>query len=1231
MKRNFPQKLHIIFPAIVLLLGLSVFTAAQEITGTLNGTVSDASGAAVPGATVTISDPSKNNIVIRTLTTNEEGAFSAPNLQVSTYSITVEAPNFKKSVQTDVKLDVGQRRTVDVALEAGNISEVVTVEADPVSVELTTPTASTVINGDQVRELSVNNRNFVQLVALAPGVSSDLSDQVYVGTTNPEGQANTVNLSVNGARSSQNTFTVDGADITDRGSNITIQGYPSIDSIGEFRVLRSLYPAESGRSGGGQVNVITRSGTSKFHGTLYEFVRNDKFNANSYFNNQRAPVGVDENGKAVRPPFRYNNYGWNLGGPVYFFNFGEGGDGGLFRRYDKTFFFFSQEFRKDRRSTTFLPSVPDADLRRGIFPIDVCINRNNITTENCTVGSPGRLAAGTPLPASFYSPAALAYVNNIYNNLPLPNDPTVRYRLVTALPGIADFRQEILKIDHNFSTKLSAFYRYQRDEIPTTDANGIFNSGSGLPGVATASTNSPGRTHTVQATYVISPRLILEGRYAYSYGAILSNTIGSFARDNSQIPITLPFAVTRDKNPTISGNGFSALQAYGDYDNFSNKNNYSVSLTSINGNHTMKFGGIYSTYRKNENAIAGSNEGLFNSFGFTLASGVGTGTGNTLPSGISLTTAQNLQRYANFLVGNIATFTQSKFDLEADLRQKNVEAYVQDEWKVRSNLTMYFGVRYSYFGAPSDNNGRLTNFVPELFIAANAPRVTGAGNRVAGTGNFCNGLIYNAQNPNFTLPTNCTGLTASPYNDKVIDTPNRDFAPRVGMAWDPFGKGTTSVRTGYGIYHEQVLNGIYLTNIATNPPYQETVVINNTRLDNPLAGTLGAASLGATSVRGIQADWKTPYMQHWSLDVQQQLAKKTLMTVGYYGSKGTNLIGVVDLNLLPPGVANDSQCAPGNTFIGQTPTTTTVQCQPDGYAFRNTNNVALNPNAVGTTTFTDALILDQIRPYRGYRAVNMIQPRFNSNYHSLQVSMQQRFSGASQVNLAYTFSKNLTDSQTDRSSSPQNPYDTKGDYGRAALDRRHILSISYNYELPFFRNERGFIPAVLGGWAVSGIVTHNTGLPLTVSTASYDPAGIGFLGPSATGPRPNILCDPNDGALRTQQQFFNTACFQAPPAIQAFNTAPNAVIALSNDIGSAGRGDVNGPSTTRVDFTMLKNIRFGETMRLQLRGELFNVLNTTNFSSICLNVAIGCTNTPFGSLLSTRDPRVVQLAAKFYF
>lgn len=1202
--------------ACALILICANFSVAQDTTGSIIGTVTDTTGAVVPGATVTITDTDKK-AVVRTLTTNDDGSYSAPNLSVGNYEVAVELTNFKRYIENAIKLDLNQRRTIDVTLESGNISEVVTVQADPVAVELTTPTASTLISGEQVRELSVNNRNWIQLATLAPGVSNDLSDQVFVGTVNPDGQANTVNISVNGARSSQNTYTVDGADITDRGSNITIQAYPSIDSIGEFKILRSLYPAESGSSGGGQVNVVTRSGGRRFSGSLFEFVRNEKLNANDFFSNQTAPVGRTEDGRAKRRPFRYNNYGFTVGGPVYIPNFGEG-SGGILRRLDRTFFFFSEEQRRDLRYPTLTSTVPDANLRQGIFPVPVCINRNDVAGSTCTGAN--ILPAGTPIPSNLLSPAALAYVSQVYNQLPLPTTPAT-FQLISAAINKADFRQEVLKIDHSFSDKVSTFYRFQNDKIPTLDANALFSSGSGLPGVSTTATNSPGKTHTFQTTYALNPTTILEGRYTYAYGAILSKNVGLISNEVTSIPITLPFVNTRDRIPTVSGNGFSALQGFGPYDNFSNKSNVGGNVSMIRGTHSLKFGGNFSKYRKNENALVGDatgpNQGSFNSFSATLPTSVGTGAGQTLPTGISLTTAQNLQRFANFLVGNVANFRQARFDYTADLRQKNFEGYAQDEWRARNNLTLYFGVRYSLFGQPRDANGRLSNFIPELYNPASAPQVTGAGNLIVGTGNFCNGLVVNDQN--FMTAANCTP-TVSPFGDKVVDTSKRNFAPRVGLAWDPFGKGRTSIRTGYGIYHEQVLNGVALQIIGVNPPYQDNVDFSNVRLDNPAGGVAVAASNATRTLRAIQSDWKTPYTQHWSLDVQHQLTNKTLLTLGYFGSKGTNLIGVTEINELPPGVALNSLCAPGNN-TAQTAGVSLVRCQPSGYAFRGAANAAStgNPNVVGTTLFRDDLILDQLRPYRGYRSITMIQPRYNSNYHSLQFFFDQRFTGASRMSASYTWAKNLTDSQTDRSTAPQNSYDIRSEYGRATLDRRHVFTSNYIYELPFFSQQRGFVGKLLGGYQASGIVTLNSGLPFTATTSSYDPAGLGFIAAAVAGGRPTLLCDPNQGGARTQQQFFNTACFQANPA--------TTVTGISNVPGTSGRGVINGPPTYRFDFTMTKNIRFGETTRLQLRGEAFNIFNHTNFRGISTNV----TASNFGSVISVRDPRTIQLAVKLNF
>ena len=1205
---------------LVISLGFSGAALGQEITGSLSGTVKDANGAAVNAATVTITDSAKK-LVVRTTTTDDQGSFTASDLNVGLYDITVEAANFKKHVESNLKLDVGQKRAINVVLEAGNVEEVVTVEANAVAVELATPTVSTVINGDQARELSLNNRNWVQLITLAPGVTNDLADQVYVGTTNPAGQANTVNIAVNGARSAQNTYTVDGADVTDRGSNITIQAYPSVDSISEFKVQRSLFAAEAGRSGGGQINIVTRGGGEAFHGSLYEFVRNDKLNANDFISNRSTnpPFGRESNGKAKRAPFRYNDYGFTVGGPVYFLNFGEG-NGKMTTKLPRTYFFFSEEQRKDRRYPllTAPAGVPDLNMRRGIFPIDICLSAFTAATTG-SVPCTDVLPAGTPLSSRVpINPVAQQYINFIYNKLPAPTDPVTRGLIFPAL-GVFNFRQEIIRLDHAVSDKLSVYYRFENDKIPTIDVSSIFSSGSNLPGNSTTETQSPGKAQTFQATYVLSPRVVVVGRWNYGYGQILSKDIGTIALANSPISPPLAFLSTRDFVPTVSGNGFSTLTTFGDYNNFSYKHNFSGDVSWLMGRHSMKFGGTYSYYRKNENALAGSNSGAFSGFlNTTPNSGVQTSVlaPNAATQEPNATRRANFQSFANFLIGNNVAFSQAKFDYTADLRQFTVETYAQDEFKLRSNLSLYYGVRYSYFGAPYDRNGRLSNFDPSVFNPAQAPQVTGAGNRVPGTGSFCNGLIVNSQN--FQTLGLCTP-TASPYGKYVVKAPKGDFAPRIGIAWDPFKKGQTSLRMGYGMYYDQVLNGTYEQNIGTNPPYQQTFTVSaisggsaavTPRLDQPVPpGVPVAIGVSNTpfSIRALQPNWKDPYMQHWSFEWQQQYGTNTLFSVGYFGSKGTHLIGAYELNELPPGFALTARCATGANTL-QTAGVTTVPCQAPGTYFGGTGGQSSN-------------ILDQIRPYRGYRSINMITPQFNSNYHSLQALAQRRLTGASQINVAYTWSKNLTDNISDRSDAPTNSFNNRLDRGRATLDRRHVFTANYIYDLPFFNKRNDLVGNVLGGWEVSGIVTLQTGLGFTPTT-NFDAAGLGNVPALVAGNRPNMLCDPNANAPHTFEKWFDTSCFQPNPTSGT---------GVANVVGNAGRGIIKGPPTKRVDFSLFKNIRFGEKAALQLRGEAFNVFNNTIFRNLSGTSKIAVTSGTFGQINAVRDPRTLQLGVKLTF
>jgi hypothetical protein len=1072
---------------LVLVAGFAPHLSAQETTGTITGEVTDETGAVLPGVTVLV----KNVNTGRTwnFVSTETGTYTAGLLPPGQYEITFELQGFQPQVMRGIELHVNDRLNINGQLGAAGISETVEVTAASSFVQ-PTPQVQNLMGPQQVQELPLNNRNFVQLATLVPGVSSDLSDEVGIGLTS------TVSLSINGARRNSVNWLVDGVSNVDVGSNITLLSTPTLESIQEFKIITSSYQAEWPRSGGGVVNVVTKSGSNQLSGSAYEFFRNDQLNANSFFRNLNS--NPDISGRA--PRLRYNNFGYTVGGPI---------------KRNQLFFFWSEEWRRVTRA----PASTTATV-----PLESWLTDPT---------SPNYVAPGAR------DPNAL----KLLALWPAPNQAGTQ-RYLTSTPSINNTRQEVLRVDYDINPNWRATGRYTHDLSETREPGGLF-LGYAIPNVAMSDTNVPGNVLSTEVRTIMGMGLN-EMKYQLSGNKITSESAEGTTSTRGQLGLQIPELFPenrRDKIPTVAVTGLSTYgvnQFYNiQYWNHTFTDNYTLQRE----NHTYKAGVLLTFEQKNENAS------------------------NVTQGNFSFQAGGGRTAFQNFLTGNrdglcgaACTYSEAEIDVTNNLRFNRYEAFVQDTWRVRSNVTVDYGVRYAYYPPVTDKNNMLTTFDPSAWDAAQAPTfATATGSAVViGSGNPLNGIYVAGQ--------------SSPFGEAIYKSDKNNFQPRVGVSWDPRSDGQTIVRSAFGVYYDQPLVGIFEQNAFTNPPYVNTVSLQNVSLSNPGSG-ITPTTTGVRNLIASDPNLDTPRYVQWNVGLQRQLYRRGSIDVSYVGSRGDDLIQEVDIN----------------------------QPQPA--------DVTATNGAINT-----------VRPYRGFGSIRMRQTTAYSNYWGFLNSFRHEGGVAGTLTLNYTLSRNRTTSTNDRDAvdRPQNPLDLEAEYADARTDRRHIFSATYVYELPFFRDSTNqALKAALGGWQVSGIGNISSGPPVPFIEVNTNG--------SRRGNRADRVSDPKAGELDFPFWFDPTAF--APSVNGSYGNSQRAEFRLPGrhqwDITLSKNWYLVGDTRVqfRADFINAFNHTQWSTVDRQCTAANTVTLNRCD---------IGGTDT-FGQITATRAPREIQLGLKIYW
>ncbi len=847
---------------IVLACLCSGVAFAQRTTGGIVGQATDATGAAVPNATVTLLNPSTGTN--RTTHTNGQGEYTFDEVPNGTYEVDVVATSFEKQALKNVVVNVATTTRGDFHLSSGNANETVTVEASEIQVQTDSGSLGNIIDGTQVKELPLNGRSFVELTQLGPGVSGANNFD-----SKNKGLQGGVDFSVNGNPTTNNLFLVDGANDNDVGSNRTILIYPSIESIAEFKMLTNSYGAEYGQASGAIISIVTRSGTNSFHGSAFYDGRNNALAAYTYFSRRNAGLGQPNDGK---DKLRRNDWGYSIGGPI---------------KKDKLFFFFNQEWNHEIRGFTQSACVATAAEIAGDF-----------TNTSCGATQPTFSAAlqknGNPHVLNATDPAGQL----IAAYYPLPNKAadSSGNTWSESLPTFLKWRQENVRVDYHLTPRNQIMGRYVQD----TWSNPAYNGNQYWGDTPFPSVNSnwaqPSKQVIGKVTSNITNSLINDAEFAYSDNRINitpgGTNPGLITQLSNAIPTLYPTADKTNQGgslPTIWG----GLQQYGgqNIETIAPWNNsldiYTVrdDVSKVTGNHTIQAGFFLGFNAKDE--VAGPSSSEHPTF---AANGVDTNAGG-IQAGNAL---------ADVLIpGNIFDLSETSTNVRAQLRWRDREFYAQDTWKVIPRLTLNYGVRYSMLPPTYQPNGLETNFVPSLYDKSKP------------ASDACNGLIVvpgtdPCGNANKQFGTSFSSGAAGP-NKYLVDVNNHMFAPRVGLAYDVRGDGKTAVRLGYGMFYQRERVSRYT--LVTNAPF----AVNASNVPRALGGATPTTLSGAASPSGGYDTANTvPMSMQWNATVEQSIARNTTLQVSYVGNRGEHLTSAYDVNSVAPQNWLAATFAPGN-------------------------------------------------------------------------------------------------------------------------------------------------------------------------------------------------------------------------------------------------------------------------------------------------------------------------------